>query len=180
MCALVLGDEQAVAFLNVESLIPGINHRQSTVYASDTRRMYIGREQISLNLRRSIARPYASIGKEETLCRRKAVFIGQRTLFHLVLQSTERNVQPAVVSDILAERLLAVYFLAGQYLEVAEMIYKHFRPKIKILLVSRCPPVVLITVLVEQAALIVKSVAHFVTDHGPDGPVIGRIINSPI
>ena len=120
--------------------------------------------------------PYAGPGEEEALLGSEAVDHAEGSLLHRVLQSTEGDVDAAVVADVLAESLLAVDELAGNGLHGAEVVLEHLRACVVVLLVEVGPPVVLVAGLVELAALVVEAMAHLVSDHAADGTVVDGVV----
>lgn len=57
LCTLVLRDEELVALLHVECLVPGINLRKGSVYASLSRRVRVGVDLTVDEFRTCIACP---------------------------------------------------------------------------------------------------------------------------
>ena len=92
------------------------------------------------------------------------------------MQSAERDVQTAVVADVLAEGQLAVHLHAGEHLKLAEALNQHLGTLVEVGLVGPCPPVALVACLVKLASLVVEAVAHLVTDHGTYAAIVYSIV----
>ena len=82
-----------------------------------------------------------------------------------------------MVSDVLTEGELAVGMDSRDDLYLVELGHKHLRLGVELLGVLRRPPVGHIPVLVEQAALVVESVGHLVTDHDSDSSIVDSIVS---
>ena len=113
---------------------------------------------------------------EESLLRSKAVFLSQRVLLQCVLECLVCDVQTAVVSDVLSKGELSVNLYSRENFLSGEEISKDGSSLVELGLVFRCPPVAHVSVLVEQAALIVKAVAHLVADYNTNCAVVGGIV----
>lgn len=155
MCSLFLGDEELVALLHLEGVVPGVYMRQGGVHTSLVGRVGVDGDEVFHILGAHVAGPYACPAEEEALLGGESVDDAQRLLFHAVLQGAEGNVDTTIVADVLAEGLLAVDFLAGNSLNSAEIVLKHLRALIVVFLVEVGPPVVLVAGLVKLRSLVI-------------------------
>ena len=107
-CTLVCRDEELLALLDVEGLVPSVDVGQGCVDARAARGVRIGGDDHLDILRTHVGSPYAGPREEEALLRRETVLHAEVLHLERVLQGTEGDVETAVVADVLAERQLTV------------------------------------------------------------------------
>ena len=154
--------------------------RQSTVDTPAAERVGIRLGTLENLLGTDIVGPHISISQEETLRRSEAIAGLQTILLSLgslvVAECEIRNLQTAVVSDVLAEREGTVGVYARSNLNAVEGLLHHLSTQIEGDLVLRLPPILHIAILVELAALVIKTVGHLVADNHTDCAVVECIV----
>ena len=120
-----------------------------------------------------VACPHTGPAKEETL-------VGSEALDHAVVtrivECLQSNMQSAVVTDVLAERHLAVHLLAIHHFDGREIVGQTGGALVEGGFVGSRPPVALVARDVKLTALIVETVAHLVTYHAADGSIVLSVV----
>ena len=109
-CTLILRNEKRVGFLDVKGSVPLVDVRQGAIYACRIRRVNIHIQQHVGIFGTIVACPYTSPTEEETLVGWESIDVACNAF--IIVHSTQCNMQSSVVSDILAEGLLAIDLLA--------------------------------------------------------------------
>ena len=81
-----------------------------------------------------------------------------------------------MIGDVLTEGILAVGVNAWQNLHRAVLLHKHCCLFVELGGVFRGPPVVHVAIRIEEAALVVETVGHLMTDHDADRTVVDSIV----
>lgn len=150
--ALVLWNVELITLLDVESIVPSVDLRQSGIDTCLTRRVRIDGNDILYILRADVAGPYARPRKEEPLLGSETVLNSERIGLQAVLKSTESHVETSVVANVLTEGQFSVNLLSGNGINGAEIVFENLGAYLIVLLVLLRPPVILVTRLVELRA----------------------------
>ncbi len=158
--------------------------RQRTIHTPTTQRVRIGLGTVENLLGADIGCPYIGIRQEETLLGRESV-TGLQTLCRrfgrlVLLEGLERNLQSAVVGNVLTQSEFTVAKHTRSHLDMAEIVGHDLGACVEVLLVLCRPPIVQVAVLVVLAALVVEAVRHLVSDNDTDGAIVERIVRRHI
>ena len=101
--AVGLGNEELVALLDSESLVPGVDVRQGSVDTPLTERMRVALYPVTYLLVGNVLAPYTGISDKEALVGSKAVLDLEGLVGSSITIGVERYLQAAMVSQILAQ-----------------------------------------------------------------------------
>src|SRR5690348_7212276 len=119
--------------------------------------MRVGQERLSGGLVAGFVPPDLGISEEEPLITGKAVqnrrwFAVQRKLVGSIC-----NIQARKICDVFAQRQLSIHIKIWQRTVRTELFGQRAGPRVKVLAIVRCPPVLQLTRRIILAALVVKA-----------------------
>src|ERR1700675_708944 len=127
-------------------------------------------------LRPLIRTPHLGPSEEEALLRREAVDIFRAVALDGFLVCSISDGQASKVANALTEHELAVLVQAGLHFVAIELVHHAVAALSEVLAVVRRPPLVQVAFAVKFGALIVKAVADFMADDGPNSAVVHSVV----
>ena len=128
---------------------------------------------------RDIVSPDTCIRQEEALVCRKTVHDIQFLTLRGILIGCKSHLQTTMIREILTQCQTTVGLQVRKHVDGREEICIFIRTLCKILSVGLSPPVLhvsILSILIEAATLIIKSVRHLMTYHDADGTIVKGIV----